>query len=542
MTLKRYRNPKIATALKRAVNAWTLTSPRNGLPLQEKTHILGKLKGLLVLILVLFLILMPVAWMFYGKEGPYLMSLLIPGAVAFTFSILLQIKSLIQNCETSNRLPLNDALMNQECRSRWLPPFLKGLFIVAFWGLFMESGQIPLLGMGKAVMVFLGLFGFMPLVLYSKSSWAFRTVYFGPMAALFLFLVIQNPVFQLKRAVEFLPWYQALAPNSGWMWSFVILSIGAVVSWLTRKRWTSISPHDRTRFFELYGSSAVEVDEEIEQLFEKNPRTPVGALEKIIWGKMNSKEQALARAVGFCKERFLNRWLKWTFIGLALIFLGLFDASGILSGRWHGSGNFFTDTLPAYTIPFILLSIASPLSMKYLGAMPISSQTLSARFVTLPYSLATLEKITLKEGLIKWLLISMSISMIFTLNLWPIGNDFLKTFPLFFSVLMQCFPMLILIQLTLYWNQVISDWVPKKSRGAKYYDLANLIIILQALLILAWGIILLNNMKEYNIIENTTLALAFTFGGFCLLLILRFFILRRVGGVRYDLIREVDSN
>ena len=486
MKFHHYRNQAIRKRLQRAANEWQSTSATNAFETPESTWFSPLLKTIGINLLLLF----PVVILFFGgADNPILLTLLFPFLAATTLSNLFVILVKPRGEELTYLLPFSDSTLDRQARSQLIRPFIKGLFYAGLYGAISHVSATPLLGALTGSAIFVALIGILTLSLLPRMSWLYTSLFFGSIALFFGCMISEEIMAALKDASHFIPWFQALFNP----YVLATLSVtGLLAAWFSRSSWWSISPLNRTSYYETFGTShhGHEIDEE--EFLDLSPgdplpKSPRGWLEKMIWKSLTLKERAMVRAVGGTSSHFLRDWLLATLIGLGSIWLSNFI--------WPAPLEEFKNLILLVTVGWAASRFlaTSGASLGYLEGISMSPHVVGAQFQLLPMSLTQLEKLYWKETIPRALLASLTTSL--CLSLW-IGQPHTESYSpaLFFTI----FPIIITFYGFSFWNRSVNYWTPKKGAGTLRKKFLQLLLI-SGVLILIGSIITLGSATDETI-------------------------------------------
>jgi|GEM_PF-6407982 len=438
MKLKHYRDPELGACLKKAAEEWRAVSPERCFEKPEGFRFSSYVVRICFWLLYL---LVPVV-MVTTEEEPLMLALILPALAVGTFDKFWTFKNLIEGCSASPQLPLSNKRMDHEIRRRWKKPILKGACLSIFWGLFLRGEMPSFAGSLNSLAVYCSLLGLLSICLLPFCRSLFQMAAYGAYGSIFIFFVFEPWRPLLQKGFEILPWYQALAPSPNtFFWLAGLILAGVTGLWITRSIWSSVAPHDRTNFYEVFGGGIHDQEAWAESNSDQTSQLisnvkPRGLIEQMIWNTLGSKERILMSMSLFEKKPYLGLCLCGGMIGIIVAWV--MGHSG-----WIDSGKQY------FLVPFALVFLVISLNhnslavLNFLGAMQVSSQTLSSKFNALPFTLPTLEKMAWKEGAPKWILAASIFSLIAATYTWQSKSLAIGFISWFCGILALVLPLLV---------------------------------------------------------------------------------------------------
>ncbi|MFT6240888.1 MAG: hypothetical protein ACI9NQ_000484 [Paracoccaceae bacterium] len=528
MKLRQFRNPSIRQRLKEAATSWQAITRRSfkSAPKATLSSILLKLSfGLLFGIILLFL------W-FSKEDGPIFLSVFLPAIAILVFLKTARIRAIPDTHETIQLLPLDNATLSRQIRHGIRKPIVLGIIFSAILGFFGAHETISLTGALQALLIFLGLLGFLTIAYLWKFFQILTVLVKASGALLFAAMVMDSLRAIGTTVIQATPWFQAFS-SPLILASFVI--VGASVAFFTKDRWSKVTRYDRSHFFEANGrDSRLQNDTEHQEdvltlsTLPNSSKTPSGLLEKFTWRSLDLKEKALLRAAGSTDFTFLSNWAKVS----ALFFLALW----LTRFSWPAAIDTFRFVTPLFAL-FAGISrypIIGSTPAHYLQAVTLGSSTPAARFQVLPLSITTLEKLMWKESLLRWLLMSLTLAAApFFIPSYSCGPLSIVAFIIIaFSFFIHVFSLQ-------FWNAAITGWTARRGRAALWAFLIQALLIIGILLAPVFGFIYLFALKDFDKSSSLTTNLSiFTLVIAIYHLSLRALIRAFIADKRADLLRQ----
>lgn len=514
MKFRHYRNPKIADRLNAASRRWVNDSPENQFE-KPKGLIPGNITKTLWTIVIMI-----AGSLILGShdQAPLLLTLALPVIAAITLSDLRELSNQPYLEETSYLLPLSDQRIDQQIRNDWKKPLITGTIAAALFGASAGITSLPVISALKAGLTFWALLGTLSISANPRFSWIHQATIFGLGALCLIFSYSTTIQEFVILQTSWWPWYLAF---DSWAILATCLLAGGLIAFNTRRFWGTISPFSRTEFYESWDGLSLDslLDESIEggpieipdETFQK-PSKPRGLIEFLLWDKLSRKEQSLVKISGATQSNWLSGWVLTNLLVIAL--------SWVIRQEW--------------LIPPVALGAATVISIVFVGmfflvkcpfltaphlaGMEIAPQTTACQYQTIPVGLGSLERIFWREGLIKWPLAALTISLGFTLFLEVPPPEFLKSAAFCF---LNILPAVVLVNTSMFWHSSFEGWAPRSGRAASPIKLADGIILISSVISILLVLITVLPSRGQGLISTPMPALILLMLGLPYILILR---------------------
>lgn len=532
MKFREYRHPKIRQRIRAAAEQWRNAEPGRSFE-SPKDSSLSSLASKFALATLFGLHLLFLASA--EEDGPIFLSVVLPVVAILTFLRIIHVWSSQSASEVTYLFPFSNKTLSRHLQAETRSIVCLGAIPAFLSGAFGASPSGFLLGGIYGTTVYLSLLGCLTLSYLWKFFTTFTYLTYAAFILLFIGMIV-GPVREINLIIiEATPWFLALQSP---VILIGLLALGSTIAFLTKKHWNGVSDLDRTSYYQHRNPGTTYFDDREDEGIElieasSTPlsRKPSGLFEKIVWRLLTPREKGLLRALRWHENCFIKRWL-----GVSALF---FATCWLAQSPWPKQIEAFRLIAPFLILFWSMISkdLLFPPSARYLHGTAIAPKSLAPTFQVLPITYNRLEKLLLKDGILRWGFISLTIAIS------PFFHSFLA--PTYLScALLFFFTLCALTHASfLHFNHTaIKDWVPHKNPEQAWAFAIKIWLVIGVIGTLVMGsnaafiIFALMDPDDTIFIPGSLIAI----GSFCLIhqLIFRGMVKSLVSNPRADLIRQ----